>query len=397
MTPDSVTRPSKDQPLAVCHFDGSQRGIRPEFIKAARNLRQALAEGGVPAIYGGGGVGLTGPLPEAMIISGDDITGVFPEFLADHERPPPDLTGLIEIGTLHKRKATMVRASAFVALPGSLGTVEETFEAMTCTQLGLQEKPRGLLSVCDFYSQLRLMLSNLVSTGPPAAQDLHHVILAEETADLVYRLTKWKSERQYPRTIANVMEKRWNLTMRVIGGSARGVPLRAPKSKGTRPISDRGKESLFNILAPRVKGCSFLDLFAGVGGVAIEALSRGAVDATLVEWSKPAVEHLKFNLQKTRLAECATVVHGDVFTYLAGQPRPFNLIFVGPPQWKDLVPKTLRVLDERPGWLYPDGVVATQYDPKEDDEFSCEHLIRFDARRYGGVMFVFYSWREDDQ
>ena len=110
--------------------------------------------------------------------------------------------------------------------------------------------------------------------------------------------------------------------MRVIAGSAKGRALRPPRAAGTRPITDRAKESLFNILTPRIGGQRFLDLFAGTGSVGIEALSRGAAHATFVERSGPALAGIRHNLDVTGLAARAEVAGRDVFGYLREDVSP---------------------------------------------------------------------------
>jgi len=179
--------------------------------------------------------------------------------------------------------------------------------------------------------------------------------------------------------------------VRVIAGTARGVPLRSPSADGTRPISDRGKEALFSILYPRLPGCTFLDLFGGVGGAGIEALSRGADHATFVELTAAVVEDLRFNLDKTRLADRATVIHGDAFAFLDRPPTPFDIIFVAPPQWQGLWVKAMTTLDERPGWVADGGLIVAQHDPKEDEDLPLTRFERVRSKAYGGVQFGFYS------
>jgi 16S rRNA (guanine966-N2)-methyltransferase len=179
--------------------------------------------------------------------------------------------------------------------------------------------------------------------------------------------------------------------LRVIAGSARGTVLRSPSAEGTRPISDRGKEALFSILFPRLPGATFLDLFGGVGGAGIEALSRGAEHATFLELTAAVVEDLRYNLDRTRLADRATVIHGDAFAFLERPPTPFDIIFVAPPQWHGLWVKAMNMLDARPGWLAEDGVIVAQHDPKEDEELALVHFERTRSRKYGGVQFGFYA------
>jgi 16S rRNA (guanine966-N2)-methyltransferase len=180
--------------------------------------------------------------------------------------------------------------------------------------------------------------------------------------------------------------------MRVITGTARGTKLRPPSSDGTRPISDRGKEAMFSILSRRIPASRFLDLFAGTGGVGIEALSRGAMSATFVENGDVALRDLRWNLEHTRLADAAKVVAGDVFQFLRRPPaEPFDVIFIAPPQWKELWEPTLQLVDAAPAWVAEDGIVVVQTDPKEIHDLELHHLERQDVRRYGGVAFAFYA------
>jgi 16S rRNA (guanine(966)-N(2))-methyltransferase RsmD len=177
--------------------------------------------------------------------------------------------------------------------------------------------------------------------------------------------------------------------MRVIAGTAKGRTLRSPRTGDTRPITDRAKESLFAILGPRIPGGRFLDLFAGTGSVGIEALSRGAAHATFVERTASALADIRHNLGATHLAADAEVKSADVFAYLRGNPAPFDVIFVAPPQWRGLWTRTVQLLDQRPGWLAPDGVIVVQHDPSESTETPLRHLHMSGERTYGRVRFTF--------
>ena len=181
--------------------------------------------------------------------------------------------------------------------------------------------------------------------------------------------------------------------MRVIAGSAKGRPLRPPRTSATRPITDRAKESLFNILTPRIAGQRFLDLFAGTGGVGIEALSRGAASATFVERSGPALAGIRHNLELTGLAARAEVVGRDVFGYLRDSPVPFDVIFVAPPQWRGLWPRAVALLDREPGWLADGAVVVAQHDPSESTPLDLASLEPTNERTYGRVRFSFFTVR----
>jgi 16S rRNA (guanine(966)-N(2))-methyltransferase RsmD len=179
--------------------------------------------------------------------------------------------------------------------------------------------------------------------------------------------------------------------MRVIAGTAKGRILRSPRTRDTRPITDRAKESLFSILGPRIPASRFLDLFAGTGGVGIEALSRGCAQATFVERAAGAVAVIRHNLGATHLAANADVVAADVFTYLRGDASPFDVIFVAPPQWLGLWPRTVELLDRRPGWLAPGAVVVAQHDPSESADVQLRHLRASSERTYGRVRFTFFA------
>jgi 16S rRNA (guanine(966)-N(2))-methyltransferase RsmD len=179
----------------------------------------------------------------------------------------------------------------------------------------------------------------------------------------------------------------------VIAGTAKGRILRPPRTAATRPITDRAKESLFGILAPRIPGARFLDLFAGTGSVGIEALSRGAAHATFVERSGPALAGIRHNLEVTGLAARAEVIGRDVFGYLRGAPAPFDVIFVAPPQWHSLWPRAVALLDRAPGWLAGRAVAVAQHDPAESAPLDLAHLELADERTYGRVRFTFFTAR----
>ena len=179
--------------------------------------------------------------------------------------------------------------------------------------------------------------------------------------------------------------------MRVIAGSAKGTPLQAVPGPDTRPISDRVKEAVFGILGDGIDGARVLDLFAGTGSVGIEALSRGAERAVFVEKQPKATAVIKANLARTRLQAQARVVQADVFKFLSGQPEPFDLIYIAPPQYQSLWLKTLLALDASPGWLGPDGQIVVQIFPKELQPTAFSSLQLADQRKYGSTLVCFYN------
>ncbi len=180
--------------------------------------------------------------------------------------------------------------------------------------------------------------------------------------------------------------------MRVISGTARGRTLRAA-GEATRPITDRAKTSLFNILGPHVVDANVLDLFAGVGSVGIEALSRGARAATFVELDRDALIAIRKNLDLTRLDAHAKIVRLDVFKFIRGRhTAPFDLIYVAPPQYKDLWADTLANLDKH-DLLSESGIVVAQIHPKEYRELRLTTLALYDQRAYGSTLLCFYQKR----
>ncbi len=137
--------------------------------------------------------------------------------------------------------------------------------------------------------------------------------------------------------------------MRVIAGSRRSLPLKTPAGKEVRPTTDRIKETLFNMLAPEIPGCRFLDLFSGSGGIGIEALSRGASFAAFVDKDKNALACIRSNLEFTRFTDMAEVFPSDVFDALRRMQslytEPFSIIFMDPPYHQDLEKKVLLELE----------------------------------------------------
>lgn len=187
--------------------------------------------------------------------------------------------------------------------------------------------------------------------------------------------------------------------MRVISGAAKGRKLKSPKSPGTRPVMDRVKTALFDILNGDVEDATFLDLFAGTGGVGIEALSRGATSATFVEMSPQVLALVRENLAITGLADRAEAVRADAFRFLEGAAaagRTFDIIYVAPPQYQGMAARALAQLDAAP-LTPPGGQVIVQIHPRERgdlDALTLTTLEETDQRRYGSTLLVFYERRQ---
>jgi len=182
------------------------------------------------------------------------------------------------------------------------------------------------------------------------------------------------------------------VSIRVIAGTAKGRKLKMVPGDSTRPIMDRVKEALFNILGASVRGSSWLDLFAGTGSVGIEALSRGAERALFVDNNRLAIRTIHENLEHTRLAERAEVLRTDAFAYLQ-RPRPeaFEYLYVAPPQYKTMWKDALRALDARPAHIQPDGIVIVQIDRSEREDVPLSVLRLYDERVYGNTVLWFFE------
>lgn len=182
--------------------------------------------------------------------------------------------------------------------------------------------------------------------------------------------------------------------MRVISGSARGKALLSVPGDTTRPILDRVKKPLFDILRPTIEGTSWLDLFAGSGGVGIEALSEGAGHCTFVDLEPKAVATIKKNLDNTGLIERAEVYNSDAFQFLRRARRTYDYIYVAPPQYKGLWSEAMMNIAERTHLLSPHGRVIIQIDPKEYEELSLNTLQKIEERKYGKTLLAFWSKKE---
>jgi 16S rRNA (guanine(966)-N(2))-methyltransferase RsmD len=186
-------------------------------------------------------------------------------------------------------------------------------------------------------------------------------------------------------------------TLRVISGSARGRRLKTVPGETTRPITDRVKESLFNILGPDIKGSAILDLFAGTGAVGIEALSRGAKYAQFVDRNRLPIKIIQENLQTTGLAEKAQVLHLDAFVALKSENNcRFDYVYIAPPQYQGIWLQALQAIDNQTNLLHEDAWVIVQIHPKEYEVVRVDHLKEFDQRQYGSTLLVFYRFAQED-
>jgi 16S rRNA (guanine966-N2)-methyltransferase len=187
------------------------------------------------------------------------------------------------------------------------------------------------------------------------------------------------------------------MSLRVIAGKAKGRKLKSVPGDTTRPITDRVKEALFNILAGDVIDSNWWDLFGGTGAVGIEALSRGASFVRFTDLNRAPIETIKFNVEHCGFKSQAEIRRGDAFASLSATPdRKFEYIYIAPPQYKDMWIKAVELVDENMDWLSDDSWVIVQIAPKEY-KFKTpqlENLEEFEQRKYGSTLLVFYERKE---
>lgn len=188
--------------------------------------------------------------------------------------------------------------------------------------------------------------------------------------------------------------------MRVIAGTARRLPLVTPRGMETRPTTDRIKETLFNILQNDLCGCRFLDLFAGSGGIGIEALSRGGAEAVFVDNSKEALSCIRENLSKTHLSDRAIVLGQDCVSAihaLDAKKKQFDIIFMDPPYQLGAEKEVLAALADS-GLVTPDTqlIIEAALDRElDEDELAGFEVVRVKEYKTNKHIFLQKSSREE--
>jgi len=176
---------------SVCVFCGSRLGENPQFVHQAEILGRQIAARGWRLVYGGGSVGLMGVVANAALGAGAEVIGVIPEFLATRELLHTGVTTLKIVASMHERKAEMANLSdAFIALPGGYGTLEELFEVITWSQLGLHSKPIGLLNTVGFFTALLQFLDGGTEQGFIQGDERLKVMVHEDPDLLLTELTQ---------------------------------------------------------------------------------------------------------------------------------------------------------------------------------------------------------------
>lgn len=178
---------------SVAVFCGSNPGLDPTYADTANELGALLAARSIGLVYGGGKVGLMGVVADAVLAGGGTVTGVIPRHLWEKEVGHEGLTELLIVDSMHERKMAMAdRSDAFIALPGGVGTFEELFEAITWTQLGIHDKPVGLLDVAGFYGPLLAFLDGTVDAGFLTPGHRTMIVDAVEPGAILERLAAWE-------------------------------------------------------------------------------------------------------------------------------------------------------------------------------------------------------------
>ncbi len=158
----------------ICVFCGARSGRGDEYLTLAGDVARAIVTRGDAIVYGGGRVGMMGALADAGLEAGGEVIGVIPQALATAEVAHSGLTQLHLVDSMHARKALLTQLSdAFIALPGGIGTMDELFEALTWRQLGIHDKPVGILNADGYYDPLIALLDRMLDEGllPPATRE----------------------------------------------------------------------------------------------------------------------------------------------------------------------------------------------------------------------------------
>ncbi len=166
----------------ICVYCGSSPGKDSAYREAARSLGNELASRGIGLVYGGASIGVMGAVANAVLEKGGEVFGVIPYVLAKRELAHQDLNELFVVNSMHERKAKMAELSdGFIALPGGWGTIEEIFEMLTWAQLGLHEKPCGLLNIASYYDHLFAFLEHAMDQQF-VQQDFRPMIMMDRSA-----------------------------------------------------------------------------------------------------------------------------------------------------------------------------------------------------------------------
>ncbi len=187
---------------SVCVYCGSADGVREEFYASAFGMGAEIARAGLKLVYGAGKTGLMGAVAEGALKAGGEVTGIVPGYLNTPQLIHAGLTRLEVVANMHQRKARMSElADAFIALPGGYGTFEELFETLTWAQLGLHQKPIGLLNVLGYFDPTIQMIHHALTEG--FIYDEHRTLLASshEPSDLLDKMRRYETPQDLDRWV----------------------------------------------------------------------------------------------------------------------------------------------------------------------------------------------------
>jgi uncharacterized protein (TIGR00730 family) len=189
---NSVWRIMSSTMKSILVFCGSSAGIEEVYQAQARRLGQTLAKQKIDLIYGGAKVGLMGAVADGALSEGGRVTGVLPSFLKSKEIAHAELTNFIQVDSMHERKTKMGElCDGVIALPGGYGTMEEFFEMLTWAQLGLHQKPVGLLNVSGFYDPLILMIQTMVDKGFLKSVNREMLLVSDDIDNLLAQMNSY--------------------------------------------------------------------------------------------------------------------------------------------------------------------------------------------------------------
>lgn len=177
---------SQDRIQRICVFCGSRSGHHAIYSQAAIGLGRLLAQRGYGLVYGGGQVGLMGVIADAVMRHGGEVDGVIPRPMVSRELAHLQITRLHEVGSMHERKARMAElADAFIAMPGGFGTFEELFEIITWAQLGIHQKPIGLLNAAGYFDPLQHLMEQAIAEGFVKPEHRRLTVIAAQPVHLL--------------------------------------------------------------------------------------------------------------------------------------------------------------------------------------------------------------------
>lgn len=180
---------------SIVVFCGSSEGNDPRILESAYQLGSVMAQKKITLVYGGAKVGVMGMLANGSLENNGKVVGVIPEFLKKKEVVHTNLSELITTENMHERKLIMNDLSeGVIALPGGFGTLEELFEMVTWGQLGLHQKPIGILNIGGFYDELLKMLQKMVARGFLKQENLDMILVEGKIEPLLTRMARYQPE-----------------------------------------------------------------------------------------------------------------------------------------------------------------------------------------------------------